>query len=633
MKRWIIPFFVLLLLTPGATQDASHTLIIIEPSIGEDRINVTQEYTLTTSGLAEFEILTLALSYGGLRVFDDEKELDYELRENIIVGKNIYRKINVVFPHPIIAPYHFTAEYWFITSGTGKPVTGKYLYNIVNLTDTTSVRISVPLTGITATSRASPTPEITRMEDRTIFSFELDKDASVILPYELQEGIDYEDTASRIFSYEDYSFEVTYPRKAEVFTEDIEKFVKVTFPIFLDETATPPEYHHFEISLGKEEDTWAAAEYVGLGRINVLINNTSSYPSEFLTHELIHSYIGDFPRYLEEGMASYFQNEVVIRLAPPLPEGFIPNQESYFQTYERQYGEMTDVTSTRYGLGLTDKQEALIYAKYNKGMYVIYEIDRTCGHETVQQMLQILARERDSSLDYVVNALDKGEDVYAILKTYGFQLVPPHAYSAKLLLTEVEQESWWSLFLCYGSGFRSDLTTAPPEDVPEIMREIENVRDLASQTAALVTGIMAGVVGWGIVTCATKIRSLKKNNPRTVYYLYFVPVIGSFIGFGYLLYELLLIGYKLRWILLGVCGPWILGLLSGVIILVAAFFLLERLIVNSGVVIDIIWGTFFFVLTLMALYFLLLQGVLFGLGYVASLVAVVFLKRQLLARK
>ncbi|MGC1121008.1 MAG: hypothetical protein WBA22_07930 [Candidatus Methanofastidiosia archaeon] len=633
MKRWIIPFFALLLLSPGATKDISHTLIIIEPHIGENRIDVTQEYTLTTSGLTEFEILTIALSYVDLHIFDDQKELDYEIGDNILVGKNIYRKVTVFFPQPITAPYHFTVDYWFITSGTGKPVTGKYLYNIVNLTDTTVVTISVPLTDITATSRASPTPDITRTEDRTIFSYELGEDTSIILPYEPEEGVDYNDTASRTFSYQSYSFKVTYPKKAEVFTEDIKTFVEEAFPIFLEETATPPEYQHFEITLDRREDTWAAAEYVGSGRINILINNTASYPSQFLAHELTHSYIGDFPRYLEEGMANYFQNQVAGRLAPPLPERFIPSQEWYFQSYERQFGEVVDVTAPRYGLGLTDKQEALIYAKYNKGMYLIYEIDHTCGQETVQQMLHILAEGRDCSLDYLVHSLDKGETVYAILRKYEFEVVPPYAYSAELLLTKVEQESWWSLVLCHGSGFKSDLTTVDPGDVLKIMGDIENVRDLASQTVAVVTGLVVGLLGGCIVTCGGKIYYARRRNPSVVYYLYFVPVIGSCVGSGYFLYELLFSGYKLRWILLNACAPWVLGLLSGVMIIIAAFVLLEKWIVNSGVILDVVWATFFFALTVMAMYFLMLQGILLGLGYAMSLVAVAFLKNQLPSKK
>lgn len=633
MKRWIIPFFALLLLSSGATKDTSHTLIIIEPHIGENRIDVTQEYTLTTNGLTEFEILTIALSYVDLHIFDDQKELDYEIGDNILVGKNIYRKVAVFFPQPITAPYHFTVKYWFITSGTGKPVTGKYLYNIVNLTDTTSVTLSVPLTDITATSRASPTPDITRTEDRTIFSYELGEDTSIILPYEPEEGVDYSDTASRTFSYQSYSFTVTYPEKAEVFTQDIKTFVEDWFPIFLEETATPPEYQHFGITLDKREDTWAAAEYVGSGRINILINNTASYPSQFLAHELTHSYIGEFPRYLEEGMANYFQNQVAGRLAPPLPEHFIPSQEWYFQTYERQFSEPVDVTSSKYGLGLTDKQEALIYAKYNKGMYLIYEIDHTCGQETVQQMLRILAEERNCTLDYLVHRLDKGEDVYVILRKYGFEVVPPYAYSAELLLTEVEQESWWSLVLCHGSGFKSELVTADSGDVPEIMGDIEHVRDLASQTVAVVTGLVVGLLSGIVVTCGRKMYSARKRNPSVVYYLYLVPVIGSCMGSGYFLYELLFSGYKLRWILLNACAPWVLGLLSGIMIGIAAFILLEKWIVNSGAILDMVWATFFFALMVLAMYFLMLQGLLLGLGYVMSLVAVVFLKRQLTSKK
>lgn len=633
MKRWIIPFFALLLLSQGTTKDESHTLIIIEPQIGENRIDVTQEYTLATSGMTEFEILTLALSYVDLRVFDDQKELDYQINDNIIVGKNIYRKITVFFLEPITAPYHFAVKYWFITSGTGKPITGKYLYNVVNLTDTTSVRISIPLTDVTATSRASPTPTITRTEDRTIFSYELSKDTSIVLPYELEEGIDYKDTVTKTFSYQDYSFEVLCPKKAEVFTDDIKAFVEEAFPIFLEETDTPPTYHQFRITLEKEEDTWAAAEYVGSGRMTVLINNTSSFPSQFLSHELTHSYIGDFPRYLEEGMANYFQNQVASRLAPPLPEQFIPSQESFFQTYERQFDEIVDVTPSRYGLGLTDKQEALIYAKYNKGMYVIYEISRTCGQETVQQMLRILAEERDCSLNFVVYNLNKGEAVYTILKKYGFEVVPPYAYSAEQLLTETEEESWWSLVLCFSSGFRSDLASAAPENVPEIMGAIESVRDLASGTVAVITGIAVGFLGGSFAACGTRLYDARKKNPPVVYYLYFLPVIGSSIGSGYVLYELLFTGCKLRWLLLNACAPWALGLFSGIFIVAAAFILLEKWITSSGVVIDVVWATFFFVLTGMAIHVLLLQGILLGLGYVMSLVAVVFLKRQVLNKK
>ncbi len=627
MNRYVIPFFfVLLLLTSTTAQKGSVTTFTIEPHIGEHSVSVTQTYTLP-EGLTQFEILTVSLSYADLHIFDDRGDLEYEVGDNIIIGRNIYRKITVFFREPTESHYTFTVTYWFPTFATGKPITGKYVFRIVNLTDSTVFNVVIPLSGITHTSRASPDPVVQEKSDSTTFSYEFSEDTTIILTYELEEGIDYTDTEIETISCQGYTFEVTYPRKAEIFLEDIQAFVDSAFPLYLVETGTSLRFDHIDIALDKEEDTWAAAEYRGNGKIRVLINNTVSYPSQFLAHELTHSYIGDFPRYLEEGMANYFEGRTVSHFALEVPENYIPNRELFFQTYERQFGERVDVTKSRYGLGLTDHQEALIYAKYSKGTHIIYEIAHSCGHETVQEMLKILKEQRDCNVNALLYQLSQGDVVFGILKEYGFDVVPPYAYPTEEVLEEVKEQSWWSYVLCYGSGFKSKVRAASPEDVVGIKQEIERTGEIASKTLLLADGVVVVLLLFAGVFTVRRVNGKRKENPEIVYYGYFIPVAIASIVFSYFLYEFLLNGYKFRWISKNLLIPWGLGIFCGVLVI----FVLWRWVPAEGRkkhTVDVVWSVIFFVLLVGVILFFMLQELMLVLGYVISLIGLFIVKRR-----
>jgi hypothetical protein len=628
MNRYSVFFLLVFFIFSAITDDDSETTFIIEPHIGDNLVHVTQTYNLTQEGLTEFEILTVSLSYVDLHIFDERGNLDYRLGENIIIGRNIYRNLTVYFHKPTKDHYSFTVKYWFPTFATGKPITGKYTYNFVSLTDSTTVIFNIPLTGITETARASPPPTVEEKKDCTVFSYQFSRDSAIILPYEPKEAIDYEDTETKTFSSEGYTFDVTYPRRTEIFLEDIEFFISSAFPIFLEETDTPLRFDIIEIDLEKEEDTWAAAGYRGSGKIRILINNTASYPSKFLAHELTHSYIGDFPRYLEEGMANYFEGRVSTHFASPAPETYIPNRESFFQTYERQFGETVDITQSRYGLGLTDHQEALIYAKYNKGTHVIYEISHVCGHETVQEMLRILTEERDCELNRLISKLSKGDVVYEILKRYEFDVIPPYAYPAEELLREVRDESWWSYVLCYIAGFKSRIRTAALRDISDIKVDIEKMGEIASKTVRVADGASFVIVLFLVLITGKKVYRARKENPRVLYYFYWVPVVAALGVFSYLLYELLFSGYKFRWILKNIMTPFGLGISLGVILIIALESMLPKRYKEKFVV-EVVWSLSFFGILVALVQVLILEGLMLALGYVISLVVLFVIRRRL----
>lgn len=625
MNKYYASFFVLLFAL-SAGED-SHTRITIEPHMGDYSVAVTQTYTLTQEGLTQFELLTVSLAYADLHIFDERGNLDYEIGDNIIIGRNIYRKITVFFREPVKPDYTFTVKYWFLTYATGKPVTGKYLYSIVNVTDSTTVDFHIPLTEITATGRASPSPTVEEGEDSTIFSYQLSEDTTIILTYELKEGIDYTDTETETFSQEGYTFEVTYPKKAEILRDNVEFFIEAAFPVYLQVTGVPLRFDTIGITLDKEEHTWAAAEYTGEGKIRVLINNTASYPFQFFAHELTHSYIGDFPRYLEEGMADYFEGIVNRSFAPPAPENYIFNEEAFYETYERQFNETVDITTSRYGLGLTDHQEALIYARYSKGTHVIYEIAAVCGHETVQEMLEILTEKRDCQLNQMLYELSEGEQVYQILRGYNFDVVPPFAYPAEELLQEVSGQSWWGGVLCSLFRFKEKIREAAPEDISGIRADIETAGKIASQTVLIVDGVVLVVFLFVGVITFRKVYQLKKENPKILYYSYVVPVAVACILFGYFLYEFLFHGHKFMWIFKNILAPWGLGIVLGAALtLLVVWYCPEK--GKAKFTADVVWSASFFAVLVAAVYFLEFHGILLALGYVVSLVGLFVMRRR-----
>ncbi len=626
MNRYFIPFLLVVLFF-AAVDDDSHTTITITPHIGDYSTSVTQVYYLTQKGITEFDVLTISLSFANLRIFDEKGDLDYEIGQNVIIGKNAYRTITVYFREPLSGDYTFTVSYWFLTTATGKPLTGKYSLTIVTVTDTTTIVFDIPLTGITETSRAAPVPQREEKEDSTVFSYHLSEDTTLILTYEPHQGIDYTDTEVKTFSQKGYTFAVTYPKKADIFLDDITSFINTGFLIFLEETGTPLRFNNIEIILEKEEDTWAAAEYKGEGKIGIILNNTASYPSSFLAHELTHSYIGTFPRYLEEGMAEYFESRTFYRTAPPIPADYIFSEELYFQTYERQFHETVDITGSRYGLALTDQHEALIYAKYSKGTYVIREIASVCGHETVQEMLGILAEDQNCSVNEVLFNLSEGEPVYTILKKYGFDVVPPYAYPAEALFQDVSQQSWWSYALCHLFGFESEIRTASPEEIIQIKADIERTGEVAAKTVFIVDGVVLVVFlffGWVTVK---RVNTIRKENPAVVNYVYLLPVAVVSLGFSYILYEFLFNGYKFRWIVMNVLAPWGLGVLAGIIVVL----MMEEVVPEKykrKYVIDVGWSLSFFVVLGVALYGLMILGVIVAFGYVLSLVVLFVIKKR-----
>lgn len=628
MNKYVILFFSILLLFLSSTAgEDSITTITIEPRIGENSLSVTQSYQISQEGLTTFEVLTISLSYADLHIFDETGDLDYEIGKNIIIGRNIYRKITVFFREPTSSPYTFTVKYWVPTVVTGKPLTGKYIYKIVNVTDSTVVKFILPLTGIAETSRSEPKADVEEREDSTIFSYRFSEDTTIILNYETKEGIDYTDTETETFSYQDYTFKVIYPQKTGIFLEDIKFFIDYGFPVFLKETGTPLRFTTLTITLDKEEHTWAAAEYRGEGDIRILINNTASYPSQFLAHELIHSYIGVFPRYLEEGIADYFEGQVNRIFATPRPGNYIPNTEPFFQTYERQFGDLVDITESRYGLGLTDHQEALIYAKYSKGTFLIYEIAYSCGHETVQEMLAILKEERTCDINRLIFLLTEGDTVYRILNRYGFDVVPPHAYPAEELLEEVEERSWWGNVLCFISRYETRIRKADPGDIEQIEADIERTGEIALQTTWIADGVVVFLV---IFICGAALKTVlrvRRENPRKLYFGYAIPVGAALILFSYFLYEFLFSGYKFRWILGNILAPLGLGFISGVGILL----LLMHYCPKEGkakFTVDVVWTAWFCAVFLVGTSFLAVGGITLVLGYVLSLLVLLVIRRR-----
>lgn len=621
-------YFVLVLLVVlffAAADDNSVTTITITPHIGKYSTSVTHLYHLTQKGITEFEVLTLSLSFANLRIVDEKGDLTYKIGSPRIIGKNAYQTITVFFREPLPGDYTFTVSYWFLTTATGKPLTGKYTLSVVNATDSTIVMVDIPLTKIVETSRSSPVPQREEKENSTVFSYHISEDTTIILTYEPQEGIDYTDTETKTFSQKEYTFTVTYPKQADTFLDDITTFIDTGFLIFLEETNTPLQFNNIEISLEKEEYTWAAAEYRGKGKIGILLNNTASYPSSFLAHELTHSYIGSFPRYLEEGIATYFESRTNHRTAPPIPEEYIFSKESFFETYERQFNEIVDITGARYGLAVTDQHEALIYAKYSKGTHIIREIASVCGHETVQEMLGILVEDQDCSVNQLLSLLSDGDPVYTILKKYGFDVVPPYAYSAESLFNEVSQQSWWSHTLCYLFRFRSKIRTASPEEIITIKADIERTGEIAAKTVFLVDGVVLVVfltLGWVAVK---KVNNIRNKNPDIINYCYFIPVAVVSVGFCYILYEFLFNGYKLRWIAVNVLVPWGFGVLAGIIVVL----MMEELIPEKykRKYIDAGWSISFFAVLAAAVYWFTFLGVIVVSGYVLSLVGLYMIKR------
>ena len=396
------------------------------------------------------------------------------------------------------------------------------------------------------------------------------------------------------------------------------------FPVYLELTGIPLNFRTITITLGKEEDTWAAAEYRGNGYIRVLINNIASYPSEFLAHELTHSYIGDFPRYLEEGIANYFEGLVARAFAPTRPENYIYNAESFFQTYERQFGETVDITSTRYGLGLTDHQEALIYAKYSKGTYLVYEIAYVCGHETMQEMLKIL--QEDTSVNKLLYRLTEGDTVYQILRKYGFDVVPPYAYPAEEQLETVRDQSWWAHVLCFGYQFEEKVRTATHQEIPHIKKAIGNTGEIASKTLIIADATVLVIVFLLSSFAFKKIHRMGKENPKLVYYGYIVPVVASLSFFGFLLYQFLFNGYKFWWIVKNILSPWGVGFISGMIIII----LLVKYLSREGwmkYAVDLVWVVWLFPVVAVGLYLFSLSEIV-GLGYIMSLIVLFAARRR-----
>ncbi|MGD2246818.1 MAG: hypothetical protein PVF58_00310 [Candidatus Methanofastidiosia archaeon] len=607
------------------SQNASHTTITLQPDIGENIMYVTQEYTLTEPGLTTIEIITVSLSYADLTIYDKKNTLDYTIRDNIIIGKRMYRTITIFFKEPLSSEYTFTVHYWYPTTATGKPLTGKYQYTILNITDTTTLQFDIPLTNITLTSRSHPTPSVTRKEDSTIFSYTFSEDTTIVLAYEPTTGIDYSNTKTATFSQNGYTFDVTYPAQADIFLEDIQFFIESVFPVYLEKTGTPLRFDSVSIVLDKEEDTWAAAEYKGNGNIRVLVNNSASYPSQFLAHELTHSYIGDFSRYLEEGIANYFERQANNPFFPSPPDNYIPNTLPFFAVYENQFNETVDITYQRYGLGITERHEALIYAKYSKGTNAIYEIAHTCGHETVQEMLAILKDNRDCDPNFLIYELTQGDTVYAILKKYGFDIVPPHAYPAERALNTLCTQSWWGYILCVASRFKSKIRETPVEDIPELTEAIEKRGKFASETTLLANILLFGVCLVAGITIARKVYNAGKRDSKVLVYFYLIPVVVGLVFFSYFLYEFLFNGYKLRWILKNVVLPWGWGIMAGVVIIVMVEEVVARVNIKGSI--ETVWALLFFVLGIGGTYFLGLWGVLLALGYVVSL-AVLFTMRR-----
>ena len=283
-----------------------------------------------------------------------------------------------------------------------------------------------------------------------------------------------------------------------------------------------------------------------------------------------------------------------------------------------------DITSTKYGLGLTDHQEALIYAKYSKGTYLVYEIAYVCGHETMQEMLRIL--QEDTSVNKLLYRLTEGDTVYQILRKYGFDVVPPYAYPAEEQLETVRDQSWWARVLCFGYQFEEKVRTATPQEIPHIKKAIGNTGEIASKTLIIADATVLVIVFLLSSFAFKKIHRMGKENPKLVYYGYIVPVVASLSFFGFLLYQFLFNGYKFWWIVKNILSPWGVGFISGMIIII----LLVKYLSREGwmkYAVDLVWVVWLFPVVAVGLYLFSLSEIV-GLGYIMSLIVLFAARRR-----
>ncbi|MFQ6087949.1 MAG: hypothetical protein ACE5K0_03490 [Candidatus Methanofastidiosia archaeon] len=553
-KIWFLIFLLITFQAPILSEKTytSKATITIMPHIGEDYISVKHVYEFEGEGISEFEVLTKALSYYNLRVYDSQGELSFEVGEIFLIGKERFRRILVHFRKPLSENYHFTLEYDYQTFQTGKPLVGKLRYNLKSTTDEIAVEYVIPLRNIELTSESQPEPFEVLKGENTRVSYKLTKDTKIILAYEPENGINYSErkrvSEKVFFDGEEYTFKVSYPKGLEVLAEDIIFFVQEKFPIFLEEIGIKPKYQKFEIHLTKEENSWAAARYYGRGVIEIYVNNTAAMPSHYLAHELTHSYLKDVPTFFEEGIAEYFEWRVESKFKKQIEGSYIPSSEWYFETYERQYSEFVDIRGDNYGFAFTEKQEALIYSKYDKASHLVFEIAERASHSTIKEMVFLITEGKD--FEEMLYSLSQREKVLEIMRseTYLFKLPSPESYEVKLLLLEVKEDSWWSKTLLKLRNFNSRLLS---EDPKALRLEILEMREFAARTY-LFANLLLLFVAFISLYFIYKGKSRISNSMKTLIYLspafYLVIPLIAFISFLFLLYQLAINGAKPRFL-------------------------------------------------------------------------------------
>ncbi|MFQ5892375.1 MAG: hypothetical protein ACE5HW_06240, partial [Candidatus Methanofastidiosia archaeon] len=324
MKRYLLILCLVLIQTSPMTSEEnyhSEVLITIIPHIGESYEEVFQEYTLkglSGSNLSNFKTYVIYTNLLNLRVFDDAGNLEFDFGEPILFGVRRYISLNIHLRENMGEEYKFTVSYLRRTYATGTVLTGEYWFYVKKDTDKLQVRYIIPLTGIVLKGNYSPEPKVFEKENETHFLFDIGGEdvTKITLEYGPKEEIDYADieqiTEKLTVKGVEYTFNLKYPSDAQILGEDLKFFVKEMFPVLIEETNVHFPNPIFSISLiEKGSVEWAAAHNMGHGRVEVFISDPHAYPSIYLTHELVHSYLSGIPLFLNEGLADYFEGRVL----------------------------------------------------------------------------------------------------------------------------------------------------------------------------------------------------------------------------------------------------------------------------------------------------------------------------------
>ncbi|MFQ5892224.1 MAG: hypothetical protein ACE5HW_05475, partial [Candidatus Methanofastidiosia archaeon] len=196
----------------------------------------------------------------------------------------------------------------------------------------------------------------------------------------------------------------------------------------------------------------------------------------------------------------------------------------------------------------TEKQEALIYSKYDKATHLVFEIAKRASHDTIKEMIFLITEGKD--FEEMLYSLSQRERVLEIMRseTYLFKLPSPESYEVKLLLLEVKEDSWWSKTLLKLRNFNSRLLS---EDPKALRLEILEMREFAARTY-LFANLLLLFVAFISLYFIYKGKSRISNSMKTLIYLspafYLVIPLIAFISFLFLLYQLAINGAKPRFL-------------------------------------------------------------------------------------